>query len=189
VRNLLGTLLLATGVPMLNGGDEIGRTQRGNNNAFCQDNDVSWLDWDLDEARADLLETTRHLTRLRVTHPVLRRRTFFTGRPSGNAGGADLQWFGADGQPMHNGGWDDPFRRTLAMHLDGSSQDATSLYLILNGEAVDATVTLPALGWVAGFELLWDSADERPVPGVSPVRPGTTTSMTAASLRVYAERP
>jgi isoamylase len=89
---------------------------------------------------------------------------------------------------MHNGRWDDPHTRTLAMHLDGSSQDATSLYVILNGEAADALVTLPALGWVAAFELLWDSADERPVPGASPVRPGTTTRMTAASLRVYAER-
>ena len=62
VRNLLGTLLLATGVPMLNAGDELGRTQRGNNNAYCQDNEVSWLDWDLDEQRADLLATTRLLT-------------------------------------------------------------------------------------------------------------------------------
>jgi isoamylase len=188
VRNLLGTLLLATGVPMLNGGDELGRTQRGNNNAFCQDNDVSWLDWDLDEQRADLLETTRHLTRLRAAHPVLRRRSFFTGRPSRDGGGPDLQWFAADGQPMHNGRWDDPHTRTLAMYLDGSAQDATSLYLVLNGEAVDAKVTLPALGWVAAFELLWDSTDERPLPGASPVRPGTTTRMTAASLRVYAAR-
>ena len=83
LRNLLGTLLLSTGVPMINAGDEIGRTQRGNNNAFCQDNEVSWLDWDLDEASAPTCSRPRrHLAGLRAAHPVLRRRDFFTGRPA-----------------------------------------------------------------------------------------------------------
>ena len=188
MRNLLGTLLLSTGVPMINAGDEIGRTQRGNNNAFCQDNEVSWLDWDLDEARADLLETTRHLAGLRAAHAVLRRRAFFTGRPGPEGGGTDLTWFAADGQPMHNGSWDDPHTRTLAMYLDGTSEESASLFIVLHGDAADATVTLPALNWVTGFELLWDSADERPTSGGSPLRPGSTTRVTGASLRVYAAR-
>ena len=188
LRNLLGTLLLSTGVPMINAGDEMGRTQRGNNNAFCQDNEVSWLDWELDEARADLLETTRHLAGLRATHAVLRRRDFFTGRPAPEGGGADLTWFAADGQPMHNGRWDDPHTRTLAMHLDGTSEESASLFIVLHGDATDAPLTLPALNWVTGYELLWDSADERPTSGGAPLRPGSTTRMTGASLRVYAAR-
>ena len=188
LRNLLGTLLLSTGVPMINAGDEMGRTQRGNNNAFCQDNEVSWLDWELDEARADLLETTRHLAGLRATHAVLRRRDFFTGRPAPEGGGPDLTWFAADGQPMHNGRWDDPHTRTLAMHLDGTSEESASLFIVLHGDATDAPLTLPALNWVTGYELLWDSADERPTSGGASQRPGSTTRMTGASLRVYAAR-
>jgi glycogen operon protein len=188
VRNLLGTLLLSTGVPMINAGDEMGRTQRGNNNAFCQDNEVSWLDWELDEARADLLETTRHLAGLRATHAVLRRRDFFTGRPGPEGGGTDLTWFAADGQPMHNGWWDDPHTRTLAMHLDGTAEESASLFIVLHGDAADAPLTLPALNWVTGYELLWDIADERPTSGGALLRPGSTTRMTGASLRVYAAR-
>ena len=80
MRNLLGTLLLSTGVPMLNAGDEIGRSQRGNNNPYSQDNEISWMSWDLEPWQEDLLETTRHLVRLRRDHPVLRQRAFFSGR-------------------------------------------------------------------------------------------------------------
>ena len=80
MRNLLGTLLLSTGVPMLNAGDEFGRSQRGNNNPYSQDNEISWMSWDLEPWQEDLLETTRHLVRLRREHPVLRQRAFFSGR-------------------------------------------------------------------------------------------------------------
>src|SRR5581483_3853222 len=82
-RNFLATLLLSQGVPMLLAGDEIGRTQKGNNNAYCQDNEISWLDWKLDRPRRELLEFTRYLIRLAGEHPVLRRRHFFQGRRIG----------------------------------------------------------------------------------------------------------
>ena len=98
--------------------------------------------------------------------------------PAPEGGGADLTWFAADGQPMHNGRWDDPHTRTLAMHLDGSSEEPASLFLVLHGDAADATVTLPALAGSPAYELLWDSADERPASGGSPLRPGSTTRMT-----------
>src|SRR6478752_5108258 len=105
LRNLLGTLLLSTGVPMINAGDEIGRTQRGNNNAYCQDNDLSWFDWDLQPWQRDLLETTQFLVHLRASQPVLRQRSFFTGRPAHADGTADLEWYSADGLRMHYAVW------------------------------------------------------------------------------------
>ncbi len=100
MRNLLGTLLLSTGVPMLNAGDEFGRSQRGNNNPYSQDNEISWMAWELEPWQQDLLETTRHLVRLRQEHPVLRQRSFFSGRQVHEDGSTDLAWFGTDGQPM-----------------------------------------------------------------------------------------
>ncbi|MGH6630036.1 MAG: glycogen debranching protein GlgX, partial [Burkholderiales bacterium] len=99
-RNLLATLLLSQGVPMLQAGDEIGRTQQGNNNAYCQDNEISWLDWELDEPRRRLLDFTRYLIRLFHEHPVLRRRKFFQGRRIRGSEIRDLVWFRADGQEM-----------------------------------------------------------------------------------------
>jgi len=100
VRNMLATLLLSQGVPMLLSGDECGRTQRGNNNAWCQDNEVSWLDWGLMESHVDLTRFVRELVRFRLGNPTLRNRSFLVGGSS--AGGAlpDVEWFGADGQPI-----------------------------------------------------------------------------------------
>ena len=140
VRNLLGTLLLATGVPMLNAGDELGRTQRGNNNAYCQDNEVSWLDWDLDEQRADLLATTRYLTGAAgrppgpapplPSSPAARSRRRGGGRPAvvrRRRPGDDQRPLG---RPAH--------AAPLPCTSTASAQEATSLLLVLHGDAVDA---------------------------------------------------
>ena len=116
-RNLLTTLFLSQGVPMLLGGDEIGRTQRGNNNAYCQDNDISWYDWDhVDE---DLLSFTRRLIALRRDHPVLRRRRWFQGRPI--RGTVDIGWFRPDGREMDDADWGSGFAQSLAMFLNGDA--------------------------------------------------------------------
>ena len=190
IRNLLATELLATGVPMINAGDEIGRSQRGNNNTYCQDNDLSWFDWDLERWQSDLLATTRFLTRLRATSPVLAQRSFFTGRAAHQDGLADLQWFAADGQPMHNGTWDDPHTRTLTMFLNGSHVGGESLLIVFHGGARSAEVTLPAWGEGAAYRLVWDSAWERPPASCDvedtqgAVEDGPVT-LTAASVRVY----
>ncbi len=113
-RALLATLLVSAGVPLLLGGDEIGRTQRGNNNAYCQDDELSWFDWA--NVDADLLVFTRDLIRLRRTHPVLRRRRFHTG-----ADAADLRWFTPSGAPMTDADWADRGARAIAVFLDGDT--------------------------------------------------------------------
>ncbi|GAB3434977.1 glycogen debranching protein GlgX [Phycicoccus ginsengisoli] len=184
MRNLLATTLLATGVPMLNAGDEFGRTQRGNNNPYCQDNEVSWFDWGLQPWQRDLLRTTGFLTRLRAAHPVLRQRTFFTGREVHEDRSTDLAWFDADGLPMDSSRWEDPGTRTLAMYLNGAWLGHDSLLLVLHGEAFDGKVTLPAPPGLTAYELLWDSADEVPGAPAAPVGPGPV-EVTAGSLRVY----
>ncbi len=120
-RNLLATLLLSQGVPMIAHGDELGRTQQGNNNAYCQDNELSWIDWDLDQPRQDLLAFTRQLVQLRRDHPVLRRRRFFRGdAPDGGLG--DLAWLLPDGNRMQDSDW----------HWD----DAHTVGVFLNGQAI-----------------------------------------------------
>jgi glycogen operon protein len=193
MRNLLATELFSSGVPMLNAGDELGRSQGGNNNTYCQDNDVSWLDWDLEPWQVELLTTVRFLTRLRTGNPVLGQRSFFTGRRQHRAGVADPMWFSADGQPMGNRTWDDPHARTLAMLLDGTLLGAESLLIIFHGGATDAEVTLPAQGGPATYRLVWDSVWALPRPSgggqatLSPAvdpRDGPVT-LTAASIRVY----
>src|SRR6202451_3758487 len=119
-RNLLTTLLLSQGVPMIAHGDELGRTQQGNNNVYCQDNELSWVDWHLDQPRQELLEFTRQLLQLRRDHPVLRRRRFFRGGgPGGGIG--DLAWFLPDGNRMQDSDWHWEEARTVAVFLNGQA--------------------------------------------------------------------
>ena len=185
MRNLLATTLLATGVPMLNAGDEFGRTQGGNNNPYCQDNEISWFDWELAPWQRDLLSSTAFLTRLRAELPVLRQRTFFTGREVHEDGSMDLAWFGAHGEPMDNKHWEDPATRTLQMLLNGAWIGQTSVLVVLHGGEA-GTVTLPAVPGLMAYELVWDSTDERPQTraeqaptGPGPVQIGPTC------VRVY----
>jgi glycogen operon protein len=110
---MLTTLMLSFGVPMLLGGDEMGRTQRGNNNAYCQDNKMTWFDWP--NADTALLDFTKGLIALRRAHPVFRRRRFLAG-----AEASQLQWFTPAGSPMDGGDWADPNARAIAIYLDGS---------------------------------------------------------------------
>ncbi|MEZ5116157.1 MAG: glycogen debranching protein GlgX [Candidatus Nanopelagicales bacterium] len=119
LRNLLTTLLLSTGVPMITAGDELGRTQRGNNNAYCQDNEISWLDWGLQPWQHDLLTTTRWLLRLRRDHRVFRRRFFFDGAPVEAGGAKDLAWLGPDGTELTDEEWHSPDTRTIGMYVSG----------------------------------------------------------------------
>jgi len=119
-RNFIATLLLSQGVPMLLHGDELGRSQRGNNNAYCQDNDLTWVDWE--HADGELLEFTAMVSELRRTHPVFRRRRFFDGRPVARGAGAplpDIAWFTPDGRAMTEENWEAGFGRSVAVYLNG----------------------------------------------------------------------
>jgi len=121
MRNFLATLLLSQGVPMLCAGDEVARTQRGNNNAYAQDNELSWFDWRIDRGPRDLLAFTRALVQLRRNHPVLRRRHFFHGRRIRGSEVKDLSWFRPDGHEMTDQDWANAHTRCLALRLSGDA--------------------------------------------------------------------
>src|SRR3712207_438098 len=125
MRNFLASLALSQGVPMISHGDEVGRTQRGNNNAYAQDNEISWVHWDLDDRRRALLAFTRKVFAIRHLNPVLRRRTFFRGQVMDHAGVKDLTWIRPDGQEMRQENWDDQITHALGMLVHGEATDET----------------------------------------------------------------
>lgn len=125
-RNFLATLLLSQGVPMLCAGDECARTQKGNNNPYCQDNETSWLNWDNNQEQKELLEFTKRLIRLRHDHPVLRRSKFFQGRRIRGSEIKDVMWFNPGGNEMSDEEWASPFVRSLAVLLSGDTVDVVN---------------------------------------------------------------
>lgn len=160
IRNLMGTLLLSAGTPMLCAGDEMGRTQHGNNNAYSQDGPTSWLRWDLAPWRENLLATTRHLLALRARRPELRTWDFYLGRPRGPQDTRpDLDWRLADGSPLDHRLWHDPTVRTLQMIRTSSA--GTSTVVVINGALDAVDVTLPPSP-EAPWQLAWDSVAEHP---------------------------
>ena len=122
-RNFLATLLLSQGVPMISGGDEIGRAQSGNNNAYCQDNELSWFHWDLTPAQKDLLEFTKYMIRLWKEQPVLQCRKFFQGRSIRGVGVKDIAWFDPSGKEMDDEAWNAHFVRSLGVRLSGEEME------------------------------------------------------------------
>ena len=116
-------MMLSVGVPMLSGGDEVGRTQLGNNNAYCQDNEISWTPWELDAEQRDFLEFTRRLIRVWRDHPVLRRRKFFQGRRIRGADVIDIAWIDPSGREMTDETWNSPDVRCLGVRLNGDAID------------------------------------------------------------------
>jgi glycogen operon protein len=121
-RNMLATLLFSQGTPMLLGGDEFGRTQHGNNNAYCQDSDISWFDWNLGGDGNDLLAFTKHLIKLRQSYPALRRSRFLTGQYDGDLDVKDVTWINANGHEMQDANWKDASMKCFGMLLDGHAQ-------------------------------------------------------------------
>ena len=121
IRNFLATLLLSQGVPMISGGDEFARSQRGNNNGYCQDNELTWYDWKLDASRVRLMEFTRKLVKLRLTHPNLHRRKFFQDRTIRNSVVRDIAWYSADGKEMPESAWTTEWTRSMGLMLNGKT--------------------------------------------------------------------
>jgi glycogen operon protein len=125
MRDMIATLAFSQGVPMLSHGDEIARTQHGNNNAYAQDNELSWMNWDLNDRQRQLLAFTRKCLNLRHTHGVLRRRHFFRGEPTTKGGPKDLCWLRPDGEEMTDGDWQNPNTRAIGMLIYGEATDET----------------------------------------------------------------
>ncbi|MFD5717697.1 glycogen debranching protein GlgX [Streptomyces sp. NPDC127036] len=194
LRNLLTTLLLSTGVPMLVAGDEFGRTQRGNNNAYCQDNEISWVDWTQleDPGWRALFQLTSRLIALRHEHPVLRRRAFFSGRAHSADGLRDLAWFTARGTEMTERDWYAP-AATVGMYLSGRDipgRDALgvpvtddSFLAVLHAGDRPASFELPGLPWAARYEVVVDTSREEQgeAPGVVH-RAGTAITVPGRSV-------
>jgi glycogen operon protein len=155
-RNLLATLAFSQGVPMLLAGDEMHHTQQGNNNAYCQDSELSWIDWNLDESARELLAFTRQVFAIRAANPVLRRRGFFHGRELSGTGLKDVAWFRPDGHELTDLDWHDPQTHVLGMLIHGQATDekddhgrpviGRTLLLLVNGGARPRAFTLPSLG-------------------------------------------
>lgn len=167
-RNFLATLFVSQGVPMLCAGDEAGRTQRGNNNAYCQDNEISWYNWNWDKRASELFDFTCHLSRLRRDHPVLRRRRFFQGQHFWDSQFKDLAWFRPDGKEMTEADWSQPDVRSIAFLIGGDAIPTPdragnrvlddSLLILMNAETTPVLYTLPAIEWGAEWRVLLDTA-------------------------------
>ncbi len=174
VRNFLVTLFCSQGIPMMAAGDEMGRTQQGNNNAYCQDNDLSWVDWEGGAKHADLLEFACALSALRRRHPVFRRRRFFSGlsatAPGPGAGGGmqDLVWLTPSGHEMTGGDWDTYYARSLGVFLNGSAISEPGPHgetvrdddflLFVNAHSEPVTFVLPGARFAAEWEILVDTS-------------------------------
>jgi len=200
LRNLMATLLLATGVPMMVAGDEFGRSQGGNNNAYCLDDETSWVDWRLEQWQDDLRATTAYLLALRREHPVLRQDRFFAGRPVHPDGTKDIAWFGPEGTEMDHGRWHDPSLRTLQMYLHAVRADSSgrhvdgSLLVVVQGQAEAVEVRLPGRPWASRYALLWDSGFEQPPggprgPRAAQVAAGGTVTVAPGVVQVYGAPP
>ncbi len=195
-RNMLATLFLSQGVRMMVAGDEMGRTQRGNNNAYCQDNEISWVDWDLAQTNRDLLEFTRTVMSIFRSNPVLRHQSFFTGRQTSGDGAKDIMWLRRDGQEMTDEDWKQPDPHVLGMLLHGRATDAVdergrptfgdTLLVLMNGGDSTRYVTLPTMETPGRFELILNTA--RPGATGSPAQGLRLGSHSLIALR-FAESP
>jgi isoamylase len=153
IRNFLATLLLSQGVPMICGGDEFARSQRGNNNAYCQDNELTWYDWKLDDSRVRLMEFTRRLVKLRLNHPNLHRRKFFQDRTIRKTVVRDIAWYKPDGNEMPEEAWNTEWTRSMAVMLNGKTLQVSddkgdplqddSFLILVNASHEGVEFTLP----------------------------------------------
>ncbi len=191
-RNFLASLFLSQGVPMLLGGDEIGRTQRGNNNAYCQDNEISWFDWE--HADQELLEFTRRLIRLRQEHPVFRRRRWFQGRPIHGQDVHDIGWFTPAGEEMSEEDWQLDFAKSVGVFLNGQAITSPgpmgerivddSFYLLFNAHHEQLPFVLPAREGACGWVKILDTSEAVTTEESKVYLPGEPISVYARSLMV-----
>lgn len=186
MRNLLGTLLLSAGVPMLTAGDEFGRSQRGNNNAYCHDSVLTWLSWDHAPWQQDLTAHVRRLIRLRRENPALRPIRFARldeRTPSASV----MEWYDEHGETMSIDRWTNPSHRTLqyAAASTPEVEDFNRILLIVHGNEQPIDVVLPAIEEVSRYVSLWSSADETPSDDHAEHSPGDTVSLVGTSMHLF----
>jgi glycogen operon protein len=179
MRDVIATLAFSQGVPMLSHGDEIARTQHGNNNGYAQDNEISWVHWDLDDRRSELLAFTQKCMKLRHAHGVLRRRHFFRGEPTLKGGPKDLSWIRADGREMTDTDWHNGENHALGMLIYGEGTDETddrgrpikgdTLLLVLNASDQEVTFRMPLMNGDDAWAEMIDTAGR----GLNVIRTGS----------------
>ncbi|MGA7291467.1 MAG: glycogen debranching protein GlgX [Terriglobales bacterium] len=197
-RNLLATLLLSQGIPMIYAGDEIGHTQTGNNNAYCQDNPISWLSWVLQTADRDLLAFVHRIINLRKRHPIFHRRRFFQGRPVEGADVKDVLWLDPAGTEMNEDQWRDASVRCVGMFLSGQGLDETdergrklgdeNFLVLLNSHHEDIEFTLPALPASSQWSAWMDTSRESGLHSAETPEAGKAYPLHARSMVVLMER-
>ncbi len=193
-RNFIATLFLSQGVPMLLGGDEIGRTQHGNNNAYCQDNELTWFDWSTGDAQQRLLAFTRRVSALRRRHPVLRRRRYFQGRAIYGSGISDILWFDPAGTPMTEEQWQTGFAKSLTVFLNGEEIPSSgahgervvddSLLLLFNAHHDRLEFVVPDGKCGKRWELLLDTAEPDAAEASVAWEAGARVPLEGRSLKV-----
>ena len=191
-RNFLATLLLSQGIPMITAGDELGRTQNGNNNAYCQDNETSWLDWSFDANARALLAFVRRMIEIRRDHPAFRRRDFFQGRALHGAEVKDISWFKPDGSEMTAEEWDHEHARALGVYLAGEALSETdrrgqrltddNFLLLFNAGAEAVDFQLPQQLGPGSWMVLVDTCHEQGLQSDGAFEPGASYHAQARSL-------
>ncbi len=186
MRNLLGTLLLSAGIPMITAGDEFGRTQHGNNNAYCHDSELTWVPWKHEPWQRDLLDVSKHLTRLRRENPALRPVRFGKwGETVPSA--SQMDWYNKEGESMTIEDWDSPAQRTLQFLAASTPEfeEFNRILLVLHGIEEDTTVILPSHAGVSSYSLLWDSASGDVAVSAGEHVPGSTFTVSGASMLLF----
>lgn len=200
-RNFLSTLLLSQGVPMILAGDETGQTKKGNNNTYCQDNEISWIDWDLTPEQETLLDFTRYIIHLREQHPVFHRQSFFRGRAMREAHLEDVMWYRQDGVEMTTEDWNNPLSKCFGMLLAGDAIDDIdsrgnpivddTMLVLLNAHYEEMPFILPSFEYEGQWQLFegaWqvilDTRTASGVPRMHPLRPGEQYRLTGRSMAV-----
>jgi glycogen operon protein len=190
----MATLLLSQGVPMILSGDEMGRTQEGNNNAYCQDNEISWLDWELSILDRNFLAFVRRMIRLRKEHPVFRRRRFFQGRELRGAGAKDIIWLTPAGCEMTDEEWNSSFARSLGLQMSGllegeydaqgHPEEDDDFLLLLNADQDEIIFELPTFPKEARWEVFMDTAYSAGLKTDGFFKPGGTYTLKPRSMVV-----
>jgi glycogen operon protein len=184
-RNLMATMLFSAGIPMVAAGDERGKSQNGNNNAYCQDNVMSWVNWDLSRQQEDFETTFSYLTNLRHTYPSLRPKAF--GDFNHATDDHDMvKWYNADGEIMSEENWHDQECRTIQRLTKHTADKVTeALVLVIHGSETAKSVTLPEHDDVVGYELIWNSAHELPPTEFEKFAPLDAVTLSGTSIQLF----